>query len=136
MSWIKEKREELQRIIDNINGCYTTNNKTGFTLNSKSGVVWAQTSRGKKWGQAFEEEGRFYVAIDFPEGCYDLKELTARIGLGERAEDEQVSGIRLRRDKPFDSVRIAIYEDSSNAYNFSNSSFIEFINEVASGVRK
>ena len=69
LTWIKEKRKELQRIIDNINGCYTTNNKTGFSLNSKNGVVWAQTSRGKKWGQAFEGDGRFYVAIDFPEGC-------------------------------------------------------------------
>ncbi|MRH41570.1 hypothetical protein GH741_02645 [Aquibacillus halophilus] len=134
MQWIKDRRLELQRIIDSINSCYTTNNKTGFTLNSTNGVIWAKTRRSKKWGQAFEDDFRFYVAIDFPEGSYELDELIERIGLNVKEEDEQVSGIRLRKDSPFDSVRIAVYEDMSATYSFDNKEFIDFVNEVASKV--
>ncbi|WP_332632549.1 hypothetical protein [Halalkalibacter flavus] len=79
MKWIKEKRSELQSIVNKINGCVTTNNETGFTFKAIDGVIWANTKRGKKWGQAFEEDQRFYVAIDFPVGSFELKELSERI---------------------------------------------------------
>ncbi|MBS4176925.1 hypothetical protein [Lederbergia citrea] len=134
MKWINEKRVELQSIIDSINGCYTTNNRTGFTFNSGNGVIWEETGRGKKWGKAFEEDNRFYAVIDFPTGSYKINELVERINLDEREEDEQVSGIRLRKDKPFDSVQIAIYDDGSTKYSFNNKAFFNFANEVASKV--
>ena len=134
MNYIKERRIELQTILGNTSGCYTTDNISGFTLKSKTGVTWSKT--GKKWGQAFEEDLRFHIAIDFPEGSYQLKELTELIGLKEREEGAQVSGILLRRDKPFDSVRISIYKDKLNTYTFRNETFIRFINEVALKVIK
>lgn len=135
MRWIQEKRLELQKIIDTINGCGTTNNQTGFTLKSKNGVVWAKSKTGKKWGQAFEEDSRFYCVIDFPVDSYELKELVERIGLNKRKKDEQVSGLCLRRDTPFDSVQIAIYEEEATTYSFNNDAFIDFVNEVALKVR-
>jgi hypothetical protein len=46
---------QLQRIIDSINECYTTNNRNGFTFNSNTGVIWSETRKEKRWGKAFEE---------------------------------------------------------------------------------
>lgn len=134
MKWIKEKRVELQRIIDNINECYTTNNRNGFTFNCSNGVIWSETRRGKKWGKAFEEGKRFYAIIDLPPGSYEIDELVTRIKLNERKVDEQVSGIRLRKDKLYDSVQISIYNDRATTYSFNNEEFINFVNEVASRV--
>jgi len=133
LNWINEKRVELQNVIDSINGCFTSNNRMGFTFNLGSGVIWSETRRGKKWGQAFEEDIRFYAVIDFPTGSYKVNELVERINLYEREKDEQISGIRLRIDKPFDSVQIAIYDDSAS-YSFFNETFSNFVNEVASKV--
>ncbi|WP_332632550.1 hypothetical protein [Halalkalibacter flavus] len=47
-----------------------------------------------------------------------------------------MSGIRLRRDHPFDSVRIAIYEDRSNTYSFNNEIFIDLVKEIATKVKR
>lgn len=133
MKWISEKRVELQSVIDSINGCYTSNNRTGFTFKTGNGVIWAETRRKKKWGQAFEENFRFYAVIDFPTGSYKFSELVERLELDEREEDEQASGIRLRTGNPFDSVQIAIYEDATS-YSFTNEIFIKFVDEVVSKV--
>lgn len=106
----------------------------GFTFNSRTGVIWSETRRGKKWGKAFEEGKRFYAIIDLPPGSYEIDELFTRIKLNERKEDEQVSGIRLRKDKLYDSVQISIYNDRATTYSFNNEEFINFVYEVASRV--
>ena len=136
MNFIKKRRTELQNIINQIDGCCTSDNKTGFTLYSESGVKWATSMKGKKWGQAFEEKARFYAVIDFPEGNYKLKELIERIGLPEREEDEAKSGIRIRRDSPFDSVQIALYHDTFTNFTFDGKIFKDFLGEAVAIIKR
>jgi hypothetical protein len=133
MKIIKEKRLELENIINSLAYSYTTENENGFTFNIKQGVRWGKTSRKKKWGQAFEETKRFYCAIDFMVGSYELNELSERVGLPIRCENEEVSGIRKISCPEYDTVQISLYNDHYiNKYSFRNDSFMLWIKETAS----
>ncbi|MGM0775938.1 MAG: hypothetical protein ACQEXE_04960 [Bacillota bacterium] len=123
---------QFENIINAISNCYTTPNKSGFTINNKLGVQWGKTNRKKKWGQAFQDSNRFLCALDILIDSNEIEDLSQKISLPIRNEGEEISGIRKITCPGYDTIQISLYRDiNGRNYCFNNDLFISWIQEVA-----
>lgn len=132
---IRRKKLELQKIIESYNNCKVVGiNSRGVNHNliSKTRVTWKE--KGLKWGKIHETKETLRIDIDYPVGLFTEDELCDYTQLPLKEKMLKSKGISHINptidDKKHDVIRIILYEDRLDNYDFKNENFMEMIQRI------
>ena len=132
---IRRKKLEFQNVISGYKNCKVVpSNSRGMNHNliCASGVSWK--AKGLKWGKIHETKETLRIDIDYPVGLFSEDELSKYTHLPLKREVMKSRGTShinpTVQDKKHDVIRIILYKDRLESYNFENEKFKEMIQEI------